>query len=237
MIVSHDRRFIFVKTSKTAGTSVEMQLSVFCGPDDIVTPGMENTRTFGQYPECRRPRNLALPLHRVAYVSLPLPPLIPAAKHLRPRMNFYDHMPAFRIRRALPKYIWDSYFKFTVVRNPYDRAISQYFWNNRKAAEHTKDAINEYILEKIQPHLLTNWHMYALGDRVLLDHFIRYEELESGLRATLARLGIQEPLALPNAKSRHRPHGFHYRDVISPAARAHIENIARTELEHFGYEW
>ena len=53
MIVSHDRRFIFVKTSKTAGTSVEMQLSVFCGPDDIVTPGMENTRTFGQYPECR----------------------------------------------------------------------------------------------------------------------------------------------------------------------------------------
>jgi hypothetical protein len=37
VIVSHRHRFIFIKTTKTAGTSVEMFLRQFCGPDDIVT--------------------------------------------------------------------------------------------------------------------------------------------------------------------------------------------------------
>jgi len=38
MIVSHQHRFIFIKTSKTAGTSLEVFLAGLCGPDDIVTP-------------------------------------------------------------------------------------------------------------------------------------------------------------------------------------------------------
>ena len=38
MIVNHEYRFIFVKTRKTAGTSVEIALSAFSGPGDIITP-------------------------------------------------------------------------------------------------------------------------------------------------------------------------------------------------------
>jgi hypothetical protein len=38
MIVSHKYRFIFIKTLKTAGTSIEVFLSQYCGPDDILTP-------------------------------------------------------------------------------------------------------------------------------------------------------------------------------------------------------
>ena len=38
MIVSHRHRFVFVKTRKTAGTSLEVFLSGVCGDEDIVTP-------------------------------------------------------------------------------------------------------------------------------------------------------------------------------------------------------
>ena len=38
MIVSHRHRFIFIKTRKTASTSIEIALSQFCGPEDIITP-------------------------------------------------------------------------------------------------------------------------------------------------------------------------------------------------------
>jgi hypothetical protein len=38
MIVSHEHKFIFLKTKKTAGTSIELALSALCGPDDVITP-------------------------------------------------------------------------------------------------------------------------------------------------------------------------------------------------------
>ena len=38
MIISHKYKFIFIKTQKTAGSSIELYLSRFCGKDDIIIP-------------------------------------------------------------------------------------------------------------------------------------------------------------------------------------------------------
>ncbi len=50
MIVSHRYGFVFVKTRKTAGTSIEVYLSDHCGESDIVTPILPHV-------EPHRPRN------------------------------------------------------------------------------------------------------------------------------------------------------------------------------------
>jgi hypothetical protein len=50
VIISHQHRFIFVKTLKTAGTSIEVFLSQHCGPDDVLTPILPHV-------EPHRPRN------------------------------------------------------------------------------------------------------------------------------------------------------------------------------------
>lgn len=64
MIISHKYRYIFLKTNKTAGTSVEIALSRFCGPDDIITPitpeDEEIRRELG-YPG---PQNYLIPFSR-----------------------------------------------------------------------------------------------------------------------------------------------------------------------------
>ena len=38
MIISHTHQFIFIKSAKTAGTSIEAALSNSCIENDIVTP-------------------------------------------------------------------------------------------------------------------------------------------------------------------------------------------------------
>ena len=38
MIISHEYKFIFIKTVKTAGTSIYHYLAPLCGPDDILSP-------------------------------------------------------------------------------------------------------------------------------------------------------------------------------------------------------
>jgi len=60
MILCHAHRFIFIKTTKTAGSSPEMTLTKYCGPDDIVTPmspADERKRASLGYsgPRCPRP--------------------------------------------------------------------------------------------------------------------------------------------------------------------------------------
>ena len=41
MIVNHKYKFIFIKSFKTAGTSLEIALSKFCTKDDIITSIVE----------------------------------------------------------------------------------------------------------------------------------------------------------------------------------------------------
>ena len=126
LILSHKYRFIFIKTAKTAGTSIEIALSQFCGPGDVITPIVpedEQTRTRLGY---LGPQNFNAPL-----LALRPGALVHYLRTGQRIMKFYNHIGAAELRDRVPRSCWRDYFKFCFERNPWDRAVSLYYWRNQ----------------------------------------------------------------------------------------------------------
>jgi hypothetical protein len=225
MLVSHEHRFIFVKTRKTAGTSVEIALSPFLGPADIAThlrgDGEEDLRrSWGG----RGPQNVDVPFSRWRLYEL----------YLRARTGkvvFYDHMPAARIRRLLPG-AWREYHTFTIERNPYDAAVSAYYFA-RRSRRFADMSLSDFLASS---ELLrySNWSMYTVNDALVVDAVLMYEHLEEDLDRVRSRLNLP-PLTLPHAKGDVRTDRSPYREVLSAADRGRIEDVYAHELDHFKY--
>ena len=125
MIVSHEHRFIFLKTAKTAGTSIEIALSKYCSPDDTVTPiFVEDERTRAEL-GYQGPANYLIPYGQ--YSRLDWCQFVAT----RRRLKFLNHSPAAHVQQYVESDIWNSYFKFSVERNPWDKLVSYYYWEHR----------------------------------------------------------------------------------------------------------
>lgn len=229
MIVCHEHRFIFLKTWKTGGTSVELALRAICGPGDIVTPVTEDRKGQTANP----PRNY---LHdragwglvdRLAWAVAG-----PSALKRRPNLGFFGHVSGVEARRRLPAQVWDSHFKFTVERNPWDRQVSQYFWTTRRLGDR-RPAFGDYLRKA---PVMRNWSIYTENDRLLVDHVIRHDDLEAGLQAVVARLGAPALAPMPKAKGSFRAGGS-YRDFYDAETREIIAQRHAREIELFGWQF
>jgi len=226
MIVSHKHKFIFVKTRKTAGTSLEIGLSQYCGPDDIITPISPEDELTRQELGFRGPQNCRFPL-----TSYRWPHIKDTIRGKRPL--FRNHMSAGDAIRLLGEDVWNEYFTFTIEREPYSKAISRYWWSTRKR---TSRPTIEKFLENIRPDFLSNWDIYSVNDKPAVDMMLRFENLQEDRETLEQKLGIG-PITMPRAKGNYRKDRRHYSQVLSPEARRRLEIVCAKEIQYFGYEW
>ena len=229
MIVSHSHRFIFIKTRKVAGTSVELFLSQFCGEEDILTTlgsdeklresmGARNYWVSGTRRGNRLVRGWWTLLGR------------PATGY----RGFFPHMPAYEIRRLLGEETWNSYFKFTIERNPWDRQVSLYHWHYHDRER--KPSFDLFIRSPFHRKVSKNFDTYAIGGKVAADYVCRYETLDGDLATVLKQLGIDEAVALPRAKGKHRSERA-WRDYYTPRTRDIVGRWYAREIDAFGYSF
>lgn len=171
MLISYSKKFIFVHNYKVAGTSIGSALSNY------------NNRSF-----CESSMTDQLK------ILLGLYPGIYSCQ-------FYDHINAVNLKRKLPKYIFDKYYKFGFVRNPWAWQVSQYNYmlklETHKQHKLIKSMRNfdEYIEWRVSPNL-NSANLYYQKDffydkNVCLVDFIgRMENLRTDFDKICKRIGI-----------------------------------------------
>ena len=230
MLVSHRNKFIYTKTIKTASTSVEVYFEPYCRPDGKGTAGVRDEQISDAGIIGYRGPN-------------------------RSGKRWYHHMPAKKIKEYLGAEVWSEYFKFCVIRNPFEKLVSAYHfyqWLMDRASGLEKArlvVLHGLIPSKSRDDIKrfrrwlawTRWFndraQYMIDGEVCIDFFIRYESLHDDVRTVCQRLGIpHDPERMPQLKSQINPRD---RDLAEYYDEKSIEIVRRRfqfELQHFGYD-
>ena len=139
------------------------------------------------------------------------------------------------MKARVREHVWNSYYKFCIERNPWDRCISLYYWCNQSDPRPT---ISEFISSNAPLRLKKRgYELYTIDGRLAVDKVCRFENLSEELEEVRKQVGIPEKLDLPRAKSKYRKDKRNYRDILEEADKAIIADLFHHEISLFGYEW
>ena len=227
MIVSHRHKFIFLKTVKTGGTSVEISLSRFCGPEDVITPISPEDeairREMGIQPRNFLAERSEYAVHdwlRLAFLQ-------------RRKLRFWNHITARDARRRLGEQTWNRYYKFTIERNPWDKTVSDFHWRRSLGGPQTWEA---YFRRYGRRFRQFNYPRYTMDGQLAVDCVLRFENLIPDLTDALRRVGVEFDGWLPRAKGKSRSDRRHYSEVLTSGQQALIAERFAPEIQLMNYQ-
>lgn len=223
MIISHSRKFIFVKTKKTAGTSIECALAPYLTKGDLASPLIEHETRVR--PMSRAFVRLLREKDNSIRARNPHLPITVISDHFREETN--------------------GYYSFCVERNPWDKAISAFFfWTSRRPYDPAQSDVANFVDFTLSRRLgfFSNYDMYMKNDAPQVDRILRYETLAEDFAEVTAKLGLPgATLADVRAKGDIRPKSsrslakFYGTDFDNAAAKR-VQDVFAREIAYFGYE-
>ncbi|NNE37135.1 MAG: hypothetical protein HKN08_02430 [Gammaproteobacteria bacterium] len=142
-------------------------------------------------------------------------------KYFLKKQKYFGHIPSILVKNRA-KDIWDTYFKFTIDRNPWDKTISHFYWVKKNKSE--KFTFHQYMKEG---NYCLNFPLYteSSNSKVLVDEIMKYENLEGDFSSVLQRLNIPfDNLSKENAKTRSNKSD--YKKFFSGENEIYIDKIS-----------
>lgn len=241
MIVAFSRKFVFIKTRKTAGTSIEIALSRFCDEGDIITPispadEMVRRQVGGRPPQNYCSDEAAARGFRTAIENGDPVEIKAAGRVARRSRIFWNHMSAPAIARDVPVEFWNDAFKFTIDRHPYEKAVSlAHFGFERFARNNAGASFDRYLDRVVKRGKYRNFDLYSENGVPVVDEVLKYEDLPDCFLLLKERIGIDISPILPKTKHLHRSDRRPAKDVLSDLQKEMIQLICAQEFERSGY--
>lgn len=214
MLISHRYKFIFLRTEKTAGSSLSEALSKALG-NDVIAADMSRP-AWAKYS----------PIHHGAL-----------KRNFPKTFGLHAHATAKQARSVFGAETFESYFKFAVERNPWDRQVSLYMhreWKKGKAGDQFDRDIRSFLYRNTEYVRLNNWSNYAIGKNVVVDKIIKYENLNEELERVFDKLKLPKPIELPKLRQ-YKAQRPHYSTYYTDASRELVRKWYSKEIEACEY--
>lgn len=163
-----------------------------------------------------------------------------------------QHVEARVIKDHVSPEVWNNYFKFSITRNPWDRAVSYFFWEKRlDPALKPQKKFYHYLgvpfnelgqLRRLfssyikQATWSNNDCFYMIDDQLCTDFVMRYENLSEDYSKVCDKLGIPSG-TLPRLKGGIRKQRYHYSDFYDEESMAIVRERHINDIHLFGYEF
>ena len=155
------------------------------------------------------------------------------------RKRFYPvHTYASQLQRELPAEVYNDFFKFAFVRNPWDWLVSTYnYLRNTPTHRHHRRVLAmksfaEYAEFEIAHGDRSQAAFVCKNKDVIVDFVGRFETLDDDFAIVCERLGIDVTLPHTN-RTCHRDYREHYDDKLAEIVGQHWQK----DIRLFGYEF
>lgn len=151
-----------------------------------------------------------------------------------------QHLFGTQIRNEVGESVFNSYFKFSIVRNCWDKAVSQYFYMYRRPdlrefiGMKEKDTFAKY-LELISKKTHVQWEpQYKFltdeNGKLLADFLGRLENMNNDAEYIFTKLGIDAKIEHTN-KTNHE----HYSAYYNKETQEIVGEMYKKDIELLGY--
>lgn len=214
MFISHGRQYIFIHIPKTGGTSMALALEERAKKDDIL---------IGDTPKAAKRRR--------------------RFREADTRGRLWKHSTLADIEGLVGADEVERYFTFTMVRNPWDRAVSYYHWLRGQGFEHPAVELAKALdFKAFIAHSQTrasfraspaSSYMCRSGGGEQCSAYIRIEHFEADADPLFQHLGFR--LELPRVNRSDRP--ADYRAAYDTRTKEIIAEDCAEDIARFGYRF
>lgn len=217
MFISHTHKFIYLKTEKTASTSIE--------------------HFFAKSHGCELQEG-------VRFSEIWSPDFSWAGMRSNEAQLLYNHMPAVEIRRLFPD-LFNAYSRVSSIRNPFTKALSQFYFKNTGKEFLLTGSLYQEELVKTFRAWVQNTREIVASDRnkyiddegnYILSKMIRYENLQYDLEFFCKELGVKFSNSdLPWLNKKRTASKPDVKQFFDQSTKEIIEERFGFEFEFFGY--